>query len=174
MWSWCRCGHVLSRPVHPVNAYDYAPWHHLFWSHRESGQSDAILEYSAGIDSWIVDSLTLHVNTSTRIHLHIFGHKLLQQAHSLYVIYTLYTSIKVNKELEAISSLGFDKTIMQCLDTAVVYLLVHLCDMFSYYGINPLALELVIYSLAHHLCKMWIFYEPRRVTLGNTRHFVEE
>ena len=39
---------------------------------------------------------------------------------------------------------------------------------------NPLALELDIYSLAHHLCKMWIFYEPRRVTLGNTRHFVEE
>jgi len=40
--------------------------------------------------------------------------------------------------------------------------------------INPLALELDIYSLAHHLCKMLIFYEPRRVTLGNTRHFVEE
>ena len=40
--------------------------------------------------------------------------------------------------------------------------------------INPLALELDIYSLAHHLCKMWIFYEPRRVTLGNKRHFVEE
>ena len=40
--------------------------------------------------------------------------------------------------------------------------------------INPLALELDIYSLAHHLCKMWIFYEPRRITLGNTRHFVEE
>ena len=40
--------------------------------------------------------------------------------------------------------------------------------------INPLALELDIYSLAHHLYKMWIFYEPRRVTLGNTRHFVEE
>ena len=39
---------------------------------------------------------------------------------------------------------------------------------------NPLALELDIYSLAHHLCKMCIFYEPRRVTLGNTRHFVEE
>ena len=30
------------------------------------------------------------------------------------------------------------------------------------------------YSLAHHFCKMWIFYEPRRVTVGNTRHFVEE
>jgi len=29
---------------------------------------------------------------------------------------------------------------------------------------NPLALELDIYNLAHHLCKMWIFYEPRRVT----------
>ena len=29
--------------------------------------------------------------------------------------------------------------------------------------INPLALELDIYSLAHHLCKVWIFYEPRRV-----------
>jgi len=28
---------------------------------------------------------------------------------------------------------------------------------------NPLALELDIYSLAHHLCKRWIFYEPRRV-----------
>jgi len=39
---------------------------------------------------------------------------------------------------------------------------------------NPLALKLNIYSLAHHLCKMWIFYEPRSVTLGNTRHFVEE
>jgi hypothetical protein len=39
---------------------------------------------------------------------------------------------------------------------------------------NPLALELDIYSLAHHLCKMWIFCEPRRLTLGNTRHFVEE
>ena len=39
---------------------------------------------------------------------------------------------------------------------------------------NPLALELDIYSLAHHLCKMWIFYERKRVTLGNTRHFVEE
>ena len=39
---------------------------------------------------------------------------------------------------------------------------------------NPLALELDIYSLAHHLCKMWIFYKPRSVTLGNSRHFVEE
>ena len=39
---------------------------------------------------------------------------------------------------------------------------------------NPLDLELDIYSLAHHLCTMWIFYEPRRVTLGNTRYFVEE
>jgi len=28
---------------------------------------------------------------------------------------------------------------------------------------NPLALELDIYSLAHHLCKMSIFYEPRRI-----------
>jgi len=28
---------------------------------------------------------------------------------------------------------------------------------------NPLALELDIYSLAHHLCETWIFYEPRRV-----------
>jgi len=34
--------------------------------------------------------------------------------------------------------------------------------------------ELDIYSLAQHLCKMWIFYEPRRVTLGITWHFVEE
>jgi len=40
--------------------------------------------------------------------------------------------------------------------------------------LNPLAPELDIYSLAHHLCKMLIFYEPRRVTLGNTQHFVEE
>jgi hypothetical protein len=40
--------------------------------------------------------------------------------------------------------------------------------------LNPLALELDIYSSAHRLCKMCIFYEPRRVPLGNTRHFVEE
>ena len=37
---------------------------------------------------------------------------------------------------------------------------------------NPLALELDIYSSAHHLCKMLIFYEPRSVTLGNTRNFL--
>jgi len=42
------------------------------------------------------------------------------------------------------------------------------------FDVNPLALELNIYSLAHHLCKMWIFYEPRRATLGNTRYFVKE
>ena len=34
--------------------------------------------------------------------------------------------------------------------------------------INPLTLELNIYSLAHYLCKVGIFHEPRRVTLGNT------
>ena len=39
---------------------------------------------------------------------------------------------------------------------------------------NPLALELDIYSLAHHLYNMLIFYEPRRVTLGYTRHFVRQ
>ena len=39
---------------------------------------------------------------------------------------------------------------------------------------NPLDLELDIYSLVHHLCKMWMLYEPRRVALGNTRHFMEE
>jgi len=37
-----------------------------------------------------------------------------------------------------------------------------------------LVLELDIYSLAHHLCKLLIFYEPKRVTIRNTRHFVEE
>ena len=42
------------------------------------------------------------------------------------------------------------------------------------YLFNHLALELAIYSLAHHLYKMLIFYEPRSLTLGNTRHFVEE
>ena len=40
--------------------------------------------------------------------------------------------------------------------------------------LNPLVLDLDIYSLSFHLCKMWIFYEPRSVTLGNTRHFVGE
>ena len=35
--------------------------------------------------------------------------------------------------------------------------------------INPLVLKLEIYSLAHHSCEMWIFYEPRSVTPGNTR-----
>ena len=40
--------------------------------------------------------------------------------------------------------------------------------------LNPLALDSNIYILARHLCKMWIFYEPRRVTLGNTRQFEVE
>ena len=30
---------------------------------------------------------------------------------------------------------------------------------------NPLALELDIYIVEHHLCKMQIFYEPKKVTL---------
>ena len=37
--------------------------------------------------------------------------------------------------------------------------------------INPLALELYIYSLVHHLCNMWIFCEPKNVTLGNKSTF---
>ena len=28
--------------------------------------------------------------------------------------------------------------------------------------INPLAPELYIEIVAHHLCKMWIFYEPKK------------
>ena len=43
----------------------------------------------------------------------------------------------------------------------------------SRFIINPLATELGIYSLAHHLYKWWIYYEPSRVTLGNTCYFVE-
>ena len=27
---------------------------------------------------------------------------------------------------------------------------------------NPLALEIEIEIVAHHLCKMWIFYEPKK------------
>ena len=30
------------------------------------------------------------------------------------------------------------------------------------YLINPLALELDIEIVAHHLCKMWIFYETKK------------
>jgi len=45
---------------------------------------------------------------------------------------------------------------------------------FAEHEFNPLTLELDIYSSAHHLCKMLIFYEPRSITLGSTRHFVEE
>jgi hypothetical protein len=40
--------------------------------------------------------------------------------------------------------------------------------------LNPLALELDIYSLTQHLCKMRIFHEQRSVTLGNTRHLLVE
>ena len=40
------------------------------------------------------------------------------------------------------------------------------------WGFNPLALELDIYSLANHLYKKRIFYEPGSLTLGNTRHLV--
>ena len=56
------------------------------------------------------------------------------------------------------------------------------CNQFKMWKVMPVQtwikithwkrLTLDIYSSAHHLCKMWIFYEPRRVTLGNTRHFV--
>ena len=42
------------------------------------------------------------------------------------------------------------------------------------YTINPLALELDISIVAHHLCKMWVLYDPKKVTLWNTRHSVEE
>ena len=35
---------------------------------------------------------------------------------------------------------------------------------------NPLALEMDISIVAHHLCKMWIFYEPKKLTIWNTRH----
>ena len=34
--------------------------------------------------------------------------------------------------------------------------------------LNPLVLELDIYSLAHHLCKIWIFYETKK---GNIRKY---
>ena len=44
-----------------------------------------------------------------------------------------------------------------------------LSDLLRY--INRLAPDLDIYSLAHHLCKMRIFYEPRSVTLGNNTTF---
>jgi len=40
------------------------------------------------------------------------------------------------------------------------------------HSINPLALELDFYSLAHHLCKMWIFYEPRRVIFFHCSFFI--
>jgi len=39
---------------------------------------------------------------------------------------------------------------------------------------NPLDLQQDIYSLARHLNKILIFYEPRCLTLVNTRYFVEE
>jgi len=46
--------------------------------------------------------------------------------------------------------------------------------VYVFFLFNPLALELNIYSLAYHLCKISIFYEPGRLTLGDTGHFVEE
>jgi len=40
--------------------------------------------------------------------------------------------------------------------------------------INPSALEMDIQITAHHLCKTWILYKPKKVTLWNTRHSVQE
>ena len=40
--------------------------------------------------------------------------------------------------------------------------------------INPLALEMDILIVAHHLYKMWIFYETQQIRLWNTRHSAEE
>ena len=41
-------------------------------------------------------------------------------------------------------------------------------------NINPLALELDAQIVVHHLSKMWLFYEPKKATLWNTRYSVEE
>ena len=49
-----------------------------------------------------------------------------------------------------------------------------LLDFVHRVNFNTLALELDTKIVAHHFCKMWIFYEPKKVTLWNTRHFVEE
>ena len=56
------------------------------------------------------------------------------------------------------------------IQSTLIIVGIYTIDFSNDYCLNSLALELDIYSLAHHLCKMWIFYEPRRVTLWNTRH----
>ena len=42
----------------------------------------------------------------------------------------------------------------------------YFCPILTKFGVstdfNPLALELDIQRVAHHLCKMWIFYEPKQ------------
>ena len=71
----------------------------------------------------------------------------------------------------------FSRITFQVLESSII---LHYVTLYSpglttvYFSLNPLALELDIYSLAHHLCKILIFHEPRWLTLGNTRHFVEE
>jgi hypothetical protein len=39
---------------------------------------------------------------------------------------------------------------------------------------NLLAPEFYIYILAHHICKIWIVREPKKVALWNKRHFEEK
>ena len=47
-----------------------------------------------------------------------------------------------------------------------------ICNV-SAINFNLLAVDLDIYVFVHPLCKMWIFYEPNKTTLWNTKHFVE-
>jgi len=67
-----------------------------------------------------------------------------------------------------------EQCVCMCVLIIIHVALVYCPTCFMHFDFNPLVLELDIYVFAHHLCKMRIFYEPRRVTLGNTRHFVEE
>jgi len=111
--------------------------------------------------------ITMHGTTSLKFYLYVLNK------------YDLYRRLRVQFLILLMMGAVTSETCRVTLQWINICILLHLLDFYSHYihvvfccyttqrGWQPS-------SLAHHLCTIWIFYEPRRVTLGNTRHFVEE
>jgi hypothetical protein len=96
--------------------------------------------------------------------------------HTVYLLYQHSVIISAAAEYTSVRSHScglFQTSVFLALDVVSVSPNTFV-EIFRSVDFNPLVLELDIYSLAHNLCKMWLLYEPKRVTLRNRRHFIEE
>ena len=91
-----------------------------------------------------------------------YSHSYLAQKHTCIVLRTWQTAVAnccgKLKEQETVTNFFFIPKVL-CSNPVL-----HIVHRQTHRIINPLALQLDIYSLAQLLCKMWIFYEPRRIT----------